>query len=173
MKTHVKIIPVLLFIICISTTAFAGQYKATRVYDGDTILCVGNDATIKVRLVGIDAPETSKNKRDPGQPYSQQAKKYLTSLVLNKVVDIKGYGLDQYNRVLGAVSLGGKDINLEMIKEGLAEVYRGKPPKEFKSEPYFEVEKEAKGSSKGMWSLGNKYISPREWRKKKSKSENY
>ena len=49
--------------------------------------------TIKIRLVGIDAPETAKGKRKPGQPYSQKAKKYLAGMVLNKVVDVKGYGL--------------------------------------------------------------------------------
>jgi endonuclease YncB( thermonuclease family) len=62
-----------------------------------------DNVSIKVRLVGIDAPETSTRKREAGQPYSQQAKKYLASLALNKVVDIKEYGLDQYNCVLGEI----------------------------------------------------------------------
>ena len=52
-----------------------------------------------VRLAGIDTPETSKKKRDPGQPYSQKAKKHLAGLILNKVVEIKGYGLGPYNRI--------------------------------------------------------------------------
>lgn len=151
----------------------AGQYKVTRVYDGDTILCVGNDTTLKVRLVGIAAPETSKNKRDLGQPYSQQAKKYLTDLVLNKNVDVKGYGVDKYNRLLGAMFQDSKNINLEMIKESLAEVYRGKPPKGFNIDLYNAAEKGTKEASKGMWSLGGKYISPKDWQKRGSKNENH
>lgn len=50
----------------------AGQFKATRVYDGDTFKAIGHDIEIKVRLVGIDAPETNKGKRKPGiTPYAE------------------------------------------------------------------------------------------------------
>ena len=56
-------------------------------------------------------------------------------------------------------------INLEMVKAGLAEVYRGKPPRGLAMEPYLEAEKGAKEALKGMWSLGDKYVSPKEWRK--------
>ena len=152
-------------LLLLSSFAFAGQFKITRVYDGDTVKAQGHDIESTVRLVGIDAPETSKKKREPGQPYSQQAKKYLTSVVLNKSVDIKGYGLDRYNRILGVISHDGKNINLEMVKAGLAEVYRGKPPREFDTVPYLEAEKRAKEAKTGMWFLGDKYISPKDWRK--------
>ena len=68
----------------------SGQiFKVIRVYDGDTIKAVGHDIEIKVRLVGIDAPETSKGKRKPGQPFGRKAEKHLAALILNKVVDIK------------------------------------------------------------------------------------
>ncbi|MBW2101550.1 MAG: thermonuclease family protein, partial [Deltaproteobacteria bacterium] len=104
----------------------------TRVYDGDTVLARANDLVIKVRLVGIDAPEVSHGKRKPGQPYGRKAQKFLASLVLNKTVEIRAYGLDRYNRVLGVLVLNGRDINLEMIKAGLAEVYRGRPSRGFR-----------------------------------------
>ena len=116
-------------------------------------------------MAGIDTPETSKSKRDPGQPFSQHAKKYLASLILNKVVEIKYYVFDRYYRVLGVIFLEGKNINLEMIRAGLAEVYRGKPPKGFDLKPYIQAEEEAKVDKRGMWSIGDKYISPKEWRK--------
>ena len=86
-------------------------------------------------------------------------------MILNKVVNIKGYGLDGYNRILGLIYLNGKNINLEMVRAGLAEVYRGRPPKGFDSTSYLKAEAEARGAKRGMWSLGDKYISPREWRK--------
>ena len=153
-------------LISIAPYASAGQFKITRVYDGNTVVAKGHDIEIKVRLVGIDAPETSRKKRDPGQPYSQRAKKHLTGLILNKTVDIKGYGLGPYNRILGVIFLNGKNVNLEMVKVGLAEVYRGKPPRGLNLEPFWEAEKEARETKKGMWSLGDKYISPKEWRKR-------
>lgn len=75
----------------------------------------GYDVEIKVRLVGIDAPESSKKKREEGQPYSQQATKHLAGLVLNKAVDIKGYGMDGYGRILGVITAGGKNVNWETV----------------------------------------------------------
>ncbi len=143
----------------------AGQFKVTRVIDGDTVKAEGNDITVKVRLVGIDAPETSKKKGKPGQPYSEQATKYLAGLVLNKTVDIKDYGLDRYGRNLGVIYLDGNDINLEMVRAGLAEVYRGLAPHKFKLSPYWQAEKEAHEAGKGMWSQGDKYVSPKTWRR--------
>jgi micrococcal nuclease len=124
----------------------------------------GHDIEIKVRLVGVDAPETSRKKGKEGQPFSQQSKKYLAGMILNKTVDIKSYGLDRYNRILGVIYLGDKNINLEMVKAGLAEVYCGLAPHKFDLTPYWQAEKEARGAKKGMWSLGHKYISPKDWR---------
>jgi endonuclease YncB( thermonuclease family) len=115
--------------------------------------------------VGIDAPESSRKKREPGQPYSQEAKKYLAGLILNKTVDIKGYGLDRYNRILGVIYIDGKNVNLDMVEAGLAEVYRGLAPKRFNLSRYWQAEKEAREAKKGMWSLGDKYISPKDWRR--------
>ena len=85
--------------------------------------------------------------------------------MLNEIVDVKGYGLDRYNRILGVISLGDKNINVEMIKAGLAEVYRGKPPRGLDLAPYRNAEREARAEKRGMWSLGDKYISPKEWRR--------
>ena len=163
----ITIIPLILSILIplLTTFVFAGEFKVTRVSDGDTVKAEGHDIEIEVGLVGIDAPETSKKKRDPGQPFSQKAKEYLATLVLNRTVDIKGYGIGPCNRVLGVVYLDGKNINLEMVKAGLAEVYRGIAPHKFNLLPYWQAEKEAKEDMRGMWSLGDKYVSPKAWRR--------
>jgi endonuclease YncB( thermonuclease family) len=84
---------------------------------------------------------------------------------LNKDVEINNYGTDRYGRTLGVVYVDGKDVNLEMVKAGLAEVYRGKPAPGFDNGPYDKAENEARSAGIGMWSLGDKYISPKEWRK--------
>jgi len=119
---------ILLFILFLTPSIlFAGEFKVTGVYDGDSLKATGHDIQIKVRLVGIDAPELKRGKHKPGQPFGQKAKKFLTRMVLNKQVFIKGYGLDYHNRILAVVYVGKKNINLEMIKAGLAEAYRGKP----------------------------------------------
>jgi len=155
----------LVFLIVPPFLSYAGQFRVVRVYDGDTVKAEGHDIQIRVRLVGIDAPEISHGKRRPGQPYSQRAKKYLADLVLNRTVDIRGYGLGPYSRVLGVIYVDGMNVNLEMVRQGLAEVYRGKTPRGFDTNPYLRAEREAREARRGMWSIGDRYISPREWRR--------
>jgi len=117
------------------------------------------------RLVGIDAPEKSKKKRGTGQPFSQRTTKYLAGLVLNRSVEVKEYGVDRYGRILGIIVLEGKDINLEMLKMGFAEVYRGKHVKGFDTAPYIAAQEEAMERQRGMWIQGMEYVSPRDWRR--------
>ena len=111
---------------------------------------------MKVSLAGIDAPQISRAKKNPYQPYSRRAKIYLTELVLNQLVEIKGYGLDQNDNVLGVIFLEGKNINIEMIRAGLARVSSEELPKDLAPGPYREVEKEARKAERGIWSLGEK-----------------
>ena len=153
------------FLFLLPTLSLAGQFTVTKVYDGDTVKAKGHDIEIKVRLVGIDTPETSKKKRDPGQPYSQRAKKYLAGLVLNKTVDIKGYGMGPFNRILGVIYFLQFFDQVQFLEAGLAEVYRGRAPHKFPLLPYWQAEKEAKDDKRGMWILGDKYVSPKDWRK--------
>ena len=84
---------------------------------------------------------------------------------MNKTVEINSYGEGWYGRTLGVVYVDGMNVNLEMVKEGLAEVYRGRPAKGFDNEPYLKAEAEAREARLNMWSVGDKYISPREWRR--------
>ncbi|MGV7225033.1 MAG: thermonuclease family protein [Nitrospinales bacterium] len=144
---------------------FPGQFMVTRVTDGDTVKVVNDGIKTTIRLVGIDAPETSKKKNQPGQPFSRKSTQYLASLVLNKSVEVKSYGSDRYGRTLGVVFVSGKNMNLEMVKAGLAEVYRGRPAGGLDLGPYWTAEAEAKKASTGMWSLGDKYMSPKKWRR--------
>jgi len=145
--------------------AHAGQFQVVRVYDGDTLRAKGYDIEFKVNLIGIDAPEIAIKKNVSSQPYGQQAKKFLAGMVLDKKVFIKGYGTDRYNRVLGVVFIDGKNVNLEMIKAGLAEFDRSNKPKLFDPMPYQLAATAAKQAEEGMWSLGDRYMSPREWRR--------
>ena len=162
-------IKALMSIICIlflPTSLLANQFKVTEIYDGDTIKVKGYGAEIKLRLAGIDAPETSRNKIGFGQRYSQEAREYLSGLVLNKSIEIKGHGYLNIDLMLGTVFLDGKNINLEMVWAGLAEVYRGEPPKDLNLDPFFKAERQSRAEKKGVWIQGDGYVSPRTWRKR-------
>jgi endonuclease YncB( thermonuclease family) len=151
-------------VLCFAQSSLAAQFLVTRVHDGNTLTVESEGYTFRVLLVGIDAPETSKKKNDLGQPFGNIAKLHLQKLVLNKAVELEGYGLDQKSRVLAVVYIDGQNVNLEMVKEGLAEVYKGKPATGFDNRPYWDAEQEARNDMRGMWSLGDKYIRPKEWR---------
>ena len=107
---------------------------------------------MKVSLAGIDAPEISNADTTTVDSYNQKAKGYLSDLILNKIVDIKGYGLDRNEHVLGVIFLEGKNINIEMLRAGFAEVSHEKLSKKLDLGPYQEAQKQARKDKRGLWS---------------------
>jgi len=166
-KTIANIFALIICLTAISSPSMAGQFKVTTIYDGDTIMAEGHDVIIYVLLAGIDAPEIASRGQDQHQPFGQKAKRYLEKTILNKTVEIKGYGIGQYpyNHLIGEIFLDGLNINIELLKEGLAEVLHEMPPTGLVVTPYIEAEEEAKRAGRGIWSLGDTYMSPRDWRK--------
>lgn len=73
-------------------------------------------------------------------------------MVLNQDVSIESYGKDQYDQILGVVYVGQKNVNLEMVRNGYAEVYRGKPAKGINSDPYWQAEEQVKAEKLNIWS---------------------
>lgn len=145
----------------------AGAHDCTmvlRVYDGDTVLVRQAHDRYLVRLLGIDAPETSKAKEQPGQPFSARSRRQLANRVLNRCVELTTYGDDRYGRRLAVIHLEGVDINLEMVSLGLAEVYRGRTPDGFNRRPYEKAEAAARRSGRGIWIQGASYRSPIDWK---------
>ncbi|MBW1690571.1 MAG: nuclease [Deltaproteobacteria bacterium] len=159
---HILIISLLV----LSSPSSAGQFTVIKVYDGDTIMAEGHDIVMYVLLAGVDAPEIASRNHEQDQPYGQEAKQYLENKMLNKRVEITGYGIGPhpYNHLIGEIFLGDTNINIELIKEGLAEVWREKSPAGFPIDLYRKAQEEAQKVRRGIWSLGDKYMSPRDWR---------
>jgi micrococcal nuclease len=140
------------------------KFKILKVFDGDTILVTAMDLVFSIRLVGIDSPEIGYGDQE-SQPFGQEAKAYLEDLLDNREVTLKNHGEDSYHRQLAEVFADGKNINIEMIKQGLAEVYHGDPPKTLDRSFYLKEEEKAKKAGKGIWRLGKSYKSPKQWRR--------
>ena len=160
------LLAVLAFFCCQAFSA--DRFKITRVYDGDTVQAEAPGVVIYIMLVGIDAPEIANQVNKQGQPYGKEAKDFLSGLILNRSVDVVGYGVAPYphDNIIGVIYLEGKNVNLEMVKHGLAEVQKSNLPKGLDIQPFREAEIKAKARKAGMWSLGARYMSPKAWRLK-------
>ena len=111
---------------------------------------------MEVRLAGTSISQGPRIEAGQGQTYNRRAREYLTELVKNKVVDVKAYGVDKRDRILAEVYLGELNINLEMIRAGVAVVDRVNPPAILDLQPYFRVEEEARQAQQGVWALAGK-----------------
>jgi endonuclease YncB( thermonuclease family) len=125
-----------------------------------------NQTKLRMRLFGIDAPETPKGNKFPGQPFGKDAEAYPKQLVEGKRVKVEIYQVDRYKRLLSTILLDGRDINLAMIEAGLAEVYRGPESGNPYKPQYQAAEDVARSAKKGMWVQGDNYERPRTYRKR-------
>lgn len=140
------------------------SYTVLNCHDGDTCRVRSPDnITLKIRLIGIDAPEVSNKKNKENQTYGKESKEYINNLIKGKLVTLKNYATDQYGRNLSEIFLDKENVNLKMIETGMAEVYKGKSDKNLDIEVYQEAEKKAKKNKIGIWSLSN-YQSPKDYR---------
>lgn len=141
-----------------------------KVADGDTITVNSNGTKVKVRLYGIDAPETYKmNKRTgiiskSGQPSGEEAFQALDNKVYHKQVKLDVMDIDRYRRAVCIVCLGNRNINREMVREGWAWAYRQYLDRPYTSE-FIREEEEASKARRGLWEQGNPQP-PWEFRKK-------
>ena len=148
-----------------ATSCFSADFRLHRIIDGDTLEVITDKGErIIVHLIGIDAPEMPNRKSEKGQPFCKPAQAKLADLVTNKKFSFQAESRLVNNQVLAVVYSEGRNVNLEMIKAGLAEVYKGALPAGFDVQPYIEEEAAAKKQEKGMWALGKVYMSPSVWR---------
>lgn len=90
--------------------------RVIYVYDGDTVCVRHWGCRRRIRLLGIDAPESE-------QEFGQDSQRGLAKLVLNKRVQVEAVGVDIYGRLLARITVGKKDPGLELLEAGLAWPY--------------------------------------------------
>ena len=75
---------------------------------------------------------------------------------MNKVVEIKGYGLDKNSDVLAVIFLKGKNINIQMIRAGLGKLSGEELPHDLNLGPFQKAQNEAIKAGRGIWSQVNR-----------------
>jgi endonuclease YncB( thermonuclease family) len=124
----------------LAQTTFAA--RCTSVRDGDNITVLHEGQSVRVRLYGIDCPETQ-------QPFGTQARQLTAGMTLGKLVIISGQGVDSAGRVLGWVFAGKRSVNQELVRNGLAWWYRASAPKE---QELAQLQQGAILANRGLWS---------------------
>lgn len=142
--------------------------RVVRVADGDTVTVVkygeadcGKKCRSKIRLLGIDAPEMK-------MPYGEQSKIALERLIkeANGIVTVSYRKEDRYKRIVGKLEANGKDLNLEMIRQGMA-WYFAKYRKDVApgdQAKYEKAQNTARASRLGLWKASDP-MPPWEWRR--------
>lgn len=122
------------------------------VIDGDTFILETTSGRLKIRLEGIDCPEQF-------QAFGKESKKFLMKYK-DRDCKVTWYKTDLYGRTLGTLYVDGKNINLELVKNGLAWHY-----KRFSDDIELAcAENAAKQQKIGLW--GEEHTPPWEWRKR-------
>lgn len=129
-------------------------YKVTKVIDGDTFWAESEDnKRFKVRIIGVDAPETRKSERKEIGYYGEEAKAYLRDLLQNKWVSLVSDvdSLDRFGRTLSYVYLEDETfVNAELIENGYASILTI-PPNVKYADLFLKLQKQAREGNKGLW----------------------
>ncbi len=150
-----KIILVLLLLFPFSIYADREKVELFKCVDGDTARFILNKKEIKVRLLGINAPEIEKNNQE-GEPYGKESADYVCrKLKKAKVIELEydeeSEKKDKYDRILAYVFVDNNLLETSILKNGYATVKYYK-----KSFKYYDelvnAENYAKEKKKGIYS---------------------
>ena len=121
-----------------------------RVIDGDTLAVDGNQ---RVRLLGVDTPETVKPET-PVQPWGPEASEFAKRHVEGKMVRLEfdREKRDRYDRVLAYVYVGDWFLNEELIRAGLSPAVTKYPFRADMKQRFRAAEEEARRNKVGIWS---------------------
>ena len=132
-------------------------YKVSKITDGDTFyVMTKNSEKFKIRLIGIDAPESyNVGKKFRKEYFGKEAKVFATNLLKNKKVKLTFdvQKTDRYGRILAYIYLeNGVFLNQYLVENGFAVVATFPPNVKF-VEIFTKAEKLARNKKFGFWKV--------------------
>lgn len=145
-------------------------YKVERVVDGDTIVIDYNGEDTKVRLIGVDTPESVSNDADSNVKWGEKASAYTKKRLANETVylEFDKEKQDRYGRLLAYVYLKDQEndytmFNQTLVENGYARAAYYSPNGKYR-ETFEELEEKAEKQKKGFWKDGFKAAFPKKKR---------
>lgn len=132
--------------------------RLVSVADGDTFTAEDRDGQrVKVRLLGIDAPERARDGA-PAECGSEQATQALGDLLEGRALvlesDPRADPTDRFGRRLAYVRVDGEDVALALIGQGMAEAwYPASEPRPERFGDYDAAERSSRNSGVGLWGV--------------------
>lgn len=160
----IAILCLLSLFLCASVSiSSADNARFLSAIDGDSLVVSYKGRSQEVRLIGIDAPEW-------GQEYGTRAKTKVMGICYGKTIRLEfdRERRDHYGRLLAYVYCGGRMLNLEMIREGMAIAIKVEPNIKY-YERFKDAENNARKKRAGFWLHGGLKMTPYQWRKEHRK----
>jgi len=120
--------------------------KVIEVNSGDVITITNLNRPVRVKLLGVDAPEMN-------QAFGDVARKHLSDLVFEKSVLVEYAGIAADSSLTGRVLLNDADIGAQMIRDGAAwfDPNNGNRLGPTNREVYEQSEQAARSEKRGLW----------------------
>lgn len=154
----VVVVGLILFLVSSARAADARPWgTVSSVTDSGVFVVDSPDrGRFRVRLYAVDLPELPRTNRAgiavAGQPFANEAASYVRDLILGRQVQIETYGKDLAGRWLSVIWLGDINVNLTLVKEGLAWVDPTPAPSSVRT-PLEVAERQARVGKYGLWAL--------------------
>jgi micrococcal nuclease len=150
-RLFMQVVPlVFLCVFCVQVNGASLFGKVIEVRSGDVITVFNLNRPVRVRLLGVDAPELD-------QAFGDVARKHLADLVLEKAVVVEYSGIGGDGSLSGRVLFNNADIGAQMIRDGVAWV---DPNNQHlltatDREVYQQSEQAARSERRGLWQEEN------------------
>jgi micrococcal nuclease len=148
-----KVLLILLLVSC-HQVKDVQWFDVRRVTDGDTLVIDdGSQKGIRLRLIGIDAPESRDYKHRKAEAFGLEATAFMEQLVDGQQVrlefDVEKQ--DKYGRYLAYVyTRSGTFLNNEMVLQGYAQTMTIQPNSRYEA-LFYDSQQQAKRAQKGIW----------------------
>jgi micrococcal nuclease len=127
------------------------RVKVERIVDGDTLEVTMKGKKEKVRLIGVDTPETKKP-NTPVMFYGKEASAFTKKRLESKTVELEFdvEKMDRYDRLLAYVWIEDELFNRTLVQEGYARIATF-PPNVKYVDAFKQDQETARNKKKGLW----------------------